>query len=127
MATISALLVIQFFDEVIQYESIYGSSEEIQRVRHDLYARRGIETAGTVSQVLTDGSGLFAIVGAVAGHTAAAVENREQGGHKAAEGLGRPANGWYRMGCREFVIPLTRLAKNQQKDRLQSPRERSTQ
>lgn len=63
-------------NEVIQYVSIHGSSEEIENVRHDLYARYGIETAGAVSQVLPDGSGLFAIVGAVAGHTTAAVENR---------------------------------------------------
>ena len=63
-------------NEVIQYVSIHGSSEEIQKVRHDLYARYGIETAGAVSQVLPDGTGLFAIVGAVAGHTSAAVENR---------------------------------------------------
>ena len=63
-------------NEVIQYVSIHGSSEQVQKVRHDLYARYGIATAGTVSQVLPDGSGLFAIVGAVVGHTSAAVENR---------------------------------------------------
>jgi hypothetical protein len=65
-------------DEVIQYVSIHGSSEEMHKVRHDLYARFGIETAGVVSQVLPDGSGLFAIIGTLAGHTTATIENRKQ-------------------------------------------------
>ncbi len=63
-------------DEVLNYVSIHGNSEQIQKVRHDLYARYGIETAGAVGQVLPDGTGLFQIVGAVSGHTTAALENR---------------------------------------------------
>ena len=63
-------------NEVFNYVSIHGSTEQIQKVRHDLYARYGLETAGVVSQVLPDGSSLFAIVGAVSGHTMAAIENR---------------------------------------------------
>ena len=38
-------------DEVLHYVSIRGSSEQIQKVRHDLYARYGIETAGAIGQV----------------------------------------------------------------------------
>ncbi len=62
-------------EEVINYVSIQGSTEQIEKVRHDLYSRYGLETAGTVSQVLPDGSGLFSLVGAVSGHVVAAREN----------------------------------------------------
>jgi len=65
-------------DEVINYISIHGSTEQIEKVRHDLYSRYGLETAGTVGQVLPDGSGLFSIVGAVSGHVVAARENSSQ-------------------------------------------------
>ena len=61
--------------EVVNYVALYGSSEQIEKVRHDLYARYGIETAGAVSQVLPEGGSLFAIVGAVSGHVTAASEN----------------------------------------------------
>jgi hypothetical protein len=61
--------------EVINYVSIHGSSEQVEKVRYDLYARYGIETAGAVGQVLVDGTGLFTIVGAVGGHTVASREN----------------------------------------------------
>lgn len=64
-------------DEVLNYVSIHGSSEHVQKVRHDLYARFGIETAGVASQILPDGTGLFLIVGAVSGHAIAALEGRQ--------------------------------------------------
>jgi hypothetical protein len=64
-------------DEVLNYVSIHGSSEQVQKVRHDLYPRLGIETAGAASQMLPDGTSLFAIVGAVSGHTVAAIEGRQ--------------------------------------------------
>jgi hypothetical protein len=44
-------------DEVINYVSIHGASEQTERVRHDLYTRYGIETAGSVSGLVSDGSG----------------------------------------------------------------------
>jgi len=61
--------------QVINYVSIHGSTEQIEKVRHDLYSRYGLETAGAIGQVLPDGSGLFSIVGAVSGHVVAAREN----------------------------------------------------
>ena len=61
--------------QVINYVSIHGSTEQIEKVRHDLYSRYGLETAGAIGQVLPDGSGLFSIVGAVSGHAVAAREN----------------------------------------------------
>ena len=61
--------------EVITYISIHGSSEEIEKVRHDLYTRYGIETAAAVGQVASVGSGLFTVVGAVGGHAVAAGQN----------------------------------------------------
>jgi hypothetical protein len=62
-------------NEVINYVSIRGSSEEIEKVRHDLYARYGIETAGEIGRVLPDGTGLFQVIGAVGGHGVASHEN----------------------------------------------------
>ncbi len=62
-------------DEVLTYVSIHGSSEQIEDVRHDLYARYGIATAGEISRVLPDGTGLFQVIGAAAGHSSAAYEN----------------------------------------------------
>jgi hypothetical protein len=61
--------------EVLTYVSIHGSSEQIADVRHDLYARYGIETAGEISRVLPDGTGLFQVIGATVGHGSAAYEN----------------------------------------------------
>jgi hypothetical protein len=63
--------------EVLHYVSIQGSSEEIEKVRHDLYARYGIETAGAVSRVLPDGTGLFSVIGAAGGHLTARIENND--------------------------------------------------
>jgi hypothetical protein len=63
--------------EVIRYVSYHGSSEDFPKVRHDLYTRYGLELAGSASQVLPDGSGLFAVIGAVGGHAVAANENRQ--------------------------------------------------
>jgi len=65
-------------DEVIQYVSIHGSSEQIEKVRHDLYARYGIETTGAIGQFLPDGTGLFQVVGAIGGHAVAAQQNAQQ-------------------------------------------------
>ncbi len=65
-------------NEVLNYVAIHGSTEQIEKVRHDLYARYGLETAGAASQVLPDGTGLFAIVGAVSGHTIAAISHRRK-------------------------------------------------
>lgn len=61
--------------EVITYVRIHGSKEEIEKVRHDLYARYGMETAGVVGQFAPDGAGLFTVVGAVGGHAVAAGQN----------------------------------------------------
>ncbi len=62
-------------DEVIQYVSIHGSTEQIEDVRHDLYARYGLATAGELGLILPGGGVLYQAVGAVGGHTVAAVEN----------------------------------------------------
>lgn len=62
--------------EVINYVSIHGTSEQIDKVKHDLYARYGIETAGAVSSVLPDGTGLFAIIGAAGGHAVASLDDK---------------------------------------------------
>jgi len=57
--------------EVERYVRIHGSSEDMNKIRHDLYARYGMEIAGSATQLLPDGSGLFAILGAVGGHATA--------------------------------------------------------
>ncbi len=70
--------------EVLNYVAIHGSPEQVPKIRHDLYARYGIETAGAASQLLPDGSGLFQIIGAVSGHTIASIEgmNSSQSGER---------------------------------------------
>lgn len=60
--------------EVQRYVRIHGSSEDMNKIRHDLYARYGMEIAGSATQLLPDGSGLFAIIGAVGGHGAAKIQ-----------------------------------------------------
>ncbi len=62
--------------ETLNYVALQGSSEEIAKVRHDLYSRYGLETASVAGSVLPDGGMLFSIAGATAGHLAAANQNR---------------------------------------------------
>lgn len=74
--------------EVSNYVAVHGSADEMERVRHDLYARYGLETAGAVSPVITDGGGLFTLVGAGAGHLAAAHQNHAD--HREAKKATKP-------------------------------------
>ncbi len=64
-------------DEVLTYVSIRGSSEQTQAIRDDLYARYGVSLGGEMGRLLPDGSLVFQVVGAVAGHATAAIENRQ--------------------------------------------------
>ncbi len=72
-------------NEVINYVSIHGSSEQTNKIRHDLYARYGIEIGGAANAILPDGGGLYQIVGAVSGHTVAALDARNDSSTRIAE------------------------------------------
>ena len=63
-------------DEVAHYVAMRGTPQQQQKLRHDLYARYGMSLGGEVARVLPDGSNVFRLVGAVAGHTTATVENK---------------------------------------------------
>ena len=63
-------------DEVLSYISFYGDESQLQKFRQDLYARYGVVLGGELGQVLPDGTSAFQVVGAVAGHATAALQNR---------------------------------------------------
>ncbi len=61
--------------EVQRYARVYGSSEGPNKIRHDLYARYGMEIAGSASQFIPEGSAVLSVAGAVGGHGVATWQN----------------------------------------------------
>ncbi len=61
-------------DEIMTYAAIRGTSEQLDHIRQDLYARYGISLGGELGRVLPDGSVVFEVVGALAGHATASAQ-----------------------------------------------------
>ena len=65
-------------DEVLHYIAIRGNPAEKETVRRELYARYGISLGGELGRVLPNGTEVFQITGALAGHTSAMIQNRNR-------------------------------------------------
>lgn len=61
-------------NEVQSYVALRGTRKQQEQSRQNLYARYGISLGNELSRVLPDGGGVFRVIGAVAGHTSAAIE-----------------------------------------------------
>lgn len=62
-------------DEVLYYVAVAGSAEQQEKIRHDLYARYGMQLGGEAAAVLPDGSFLYTVAGSIVGHATATLHD----------------------------------------------------